>query len=106
MSAWGVVPRGGHGWNVYIMLMAPIGTHQKSTHPALKTTFLIRVLLVPPFCWYYLFWQALRHFGMISVFLVVDPSFDSTLAYFSKDCTIFLLVWNSGMNRLKSMLSP
>jgi hypothetical protein len=43
---------------------------------------------------------------MISVFLVVDPSFDSTLAYFSNDCTIFLLVWNSGMNRLKSMLSP
>lgn len=55
----------------------------------------------------YLAEQTLRHLGIISVFLVVVvPSLERTLANFSNDITATRLVWNSGMKRLKSILSP
>lgn len=36
---------------------------------------------------------------------MVEPSFDSTLAHFSNDNTMFRLVWNSGIKKVKSILS-
>lgn len=49
----------------------------------------------------------LLHLGIISVFfVVVVPSLDRTFANFSNDITATLLVWNSGINKLKSILSP
>lgn len=51
----------------------PIGIHQKSTQPAE-------------------FWHTFLHFGIISVFLVVEPSLDSILACFSNESTMFRLL--------------